>query len=392
MIGNLLRGNPAAVLGLASGQTPRAMYRELIREHRENGLSFRDVTTFNLDEYVGIEPGSPHSYRAYMQRELFDHVDIDTASTFLPECPPGADPRKVGPAYEAHIARVGGIDLQLLGVGVNGHIGFNEPASSLASRTRIKTLTRETIEANRPHFDDPAKQPQLAITMGIASIMDAREILLLATGESKADAVRELCGKQSLTASRGARAVLQIAPAEAMNAFAANSLLKTLEEMPEWGQIVLVASRPVLPTIMSRVQVIEFLPLSDADVARVLLSVGVSPAAVDQLAAISGGSVEQALRFRDAGVQKPTVMSYLDALQRHDRNALVALLPRWSPSAQTLLWRWINEVLCDWPRVFTKEELGVVHKIGVERFYRLIELLREGFSVDTIAYEMWRKK
>ena len=192
MIGNLLRGNPAAVLGLASGQTPRAMYRELIREHRENGLSFRDVTTFNLDEYVGIEPGSPHSYRAYMQRELFDHVDIDTASTFLPECPPGADPRKVGPAYEAHIARVGGIDLQLLGVGVNGHIGFNEPASSLASRTRIKTLTRETIEANRPHFDDPAKQPQLAITMGIASIMDAREILLLATGESKADAVREL--------------------------------------------------------------------------------------------------------------------------------------------------------------------------------------------------------
>ena len=192
IIGNLLRDNPAAVLGLASGQTPRAMYRELIREHRANGLSFRDVTTFNLDEYVGLEPGSPQSYRAYMQRELFEHVDIDPASTFLPECPPGADPRKVGPSYEAHIARLGGIDLQLLGVGVNGHIGFNEPASSLASRTRIKTLTRETIEANRQYFEDPSRQPQLAITMGIGSIMDARKILLLATGDSKADAVERL--------------------------------------------------------------------------------------------------------------------------------------------------------------------------------------------------------
>lgn len=192
MISRLLRDNPAAVLGLASGQTPRAMYRALIRAHQEDGLSFRDVTTFNLDEYVGLEPGSPQSYRAYMQRELFDHVDIDPANTFLPECPPGNDPRDVGPSYEAHIARLGGIDLQVLGVGVNGHIGFNEPASSLASRTRIKTLTRETLEANRQYFDDPAEQPQIAITMGIGSIMDAREILLLATGESKADAVHRL--------------------------------------------------------------------------------------------------------------------------------------------------------------------------------------------------------
>jgi len=192
MVSTLLRREPAAILGLATGQTPIAMYRELVREHRENGLSFRDVTTFNLDEYVGLEPGSPQSYRAYMHEELFDHVDIDFASTFLPECPPGTDPRSVGPAYEASIARRGGIDLQVLGVGGNGHIGFNEPASSLASRTRIKTLTRETIEANRKYFDDPASQPQLAITMGIATIMEAREILLLATGESKADAVHQL--------------------------------------------------------------------------------------------------------------------------------------------------------------------------------------------------------
>ena len=192
MIAGLLREKPAAVLGLASGQTPRAMYRELVREHRENDLSFGGVTSFNLDEYVGLEPGSPPSYRAYMQRELFDHVDIDPGNTFLPECPPGKDPRSVGPAYEALIAARGGIDLQILGVGGNGHIGFNEPASSLASRTRIKTLTRETIEANRPLFDDPSRQPQLAITMGIATIMEAREILLLATGENKAEVVRRL--------------------------------------------------------------------------------------------------------------------------------------------------------------------------------------------------------
>lgn len=192
ILGDLLRAKPRAVLGLASGSTPQAMYRELVREHRDNGLSFRGASTFNLDEYVGLAPDSPQSYRTYMQRELFDHVDIDAENTFLPECPPGVDPRDVGPAYEARIAACGGIDLQVLGIGRNGHIGFNEPASSLRSRTRVKTLTRETIEANRQYFDDPAGQPQLAVTMGIGTIMDAREILLLATGDSKAEAVRQL--------------------------------------------------------------------------------------------------------------------------------------------------------------------------------------------------------
>jgi glucosamine-6-phosphate deaminase len=192
ILADLLRRKPAAVLGLASGRTPRAMYRELVREHRDEGLSFAAVRTFNLDEYIGLEPDSPQSYRTYMQRELFDHVDIDRGNTFLPECPPGVDPRDVGPNYEARIAACGGIDLQVLGIGRNGHIGFNEPASSLRSRTRVKTLTRETIEANRKDFDDPAEQPQLAVTMGIGTIMDAREILLLATGDGKAEAVRQL--------------------------------------------------------------------------------------------------------------------------------------------------------------------------------------------------------
>lgn len=186
-----VRQKAGAVLGLASGSTPRAMYRQLIDDCREGRVSFREVTTFNLDEYLGLEPDDPQSYRAYMQREFFDHVDIDTRHTFLPACPEGEDPFTVGPAYEAMIIERGGIDLQVLGIGRNGHIGFNEPTSSLASRTRIKTLTRDTIEANRRYFDDPAKQPELAMTMGIGTIMDARCILLLATGEAKAEAVRQ---------------------------------------------------------------------------------------------------------------------------------------------------------------------------------------------------------
>jgi len=179
-----------AVLGLATGETPRAMYRELVAAHERGELSFAGATSFNLDEYLGLDPGSPQSYRSYMQRELFDHVDIDAANTFLPVCADGQHPDEVGPAYEAEIRRRGGIDLQILGIGRNGHIGFNEPASSLGSRTRVKTLTRETLASNRHHFGPGETQPELAITMGVATILDAYEILLLATGESKADAVR----------------------------------------------------------------------------------------------------------------------------------------------------------------------------------------------------------
>ncbi|MDH5500419.1 MAG: glucosamine-6-phosphate deaminase [Gammaproteobacteria bacterium] len=187
----VLQHRANAVFGLASGRTPLAMYKRLIDDSRAAGLSFRDVMTFNLDEYLGLRPGDAHSYRAYMQRELFDHIDIDPNNTFLPECRAGMDPLDVGPAYEALIRSRGGIDLQILGIGRNGHIGFNEPTSSLQSRTRIKTLSRETILANKELFDDAATQPQLAITMGIATIMDAGHIVLLATGEDKADAVRQ---------------------------------------------------------------------------------------------------------------------------------------------------------------------------------------------------------
>ena len=187
----LLMNKKAAVLGLATGRTPKAMYRQLVSNCRESSTSFREVTTFNLDEYLGVLPGDVQSYRSYMKRELFDDVDVDSANTYLPECGVDENPLDVGARYEATILEKGGIDLQVLGIGQNGHIGFNEPSSSLNSRTRIKTLTRETIESNRQYFDDPAVQPQLAITMGIATIMAARRILLLATGAAKAEAVRE---------------------------------------------------------------------------------------------------------------------------------------------------------------------------------------------------------
>lgn len=187
----VLQQKANAVFGLASGRTPLAMYKRLIADSRAAGLSFRNVTTFNLDEYLGLLPADAQSYRAYMQRELFDHIDIHPGNTFLPECGAEVDPLEVGPAYEALIRSCGGIDLQVLGIGRNGHIGFNEPTSSLRSRTRIKTLTRETIAANKQYFKDPATQPQLAITMGIATIMDAGHIVLLATGADKAEAVRQ---------------------------------------------------------------------------------------------------------------------------------------------------------------------------------------------------------
>jgi len=190
-IQNLLGTKPDAVLGLATGRTPLALYKKLVSACEKKMVSFRDATTFNLDEYIGVRPEDMQSYRSYMRRELFENIDIRPNNTFLPECVDGESPFDVGPRYEERIRAAGGIDLQVLGIGQNGHIGFNEPTSSLRSRTRIKTLTRETVANNRQYFDDPDSQPQLAITMGIATIMDAREILLLATGDEKAEAVQQ---------------------------------------------------------------------------------------------------------------------------------------------------------------------------------------------------------
>lgn len=189
LVGVLLKLRPDAVLGLATGSTPQALYRRLVTDYREGKISFKDVTTFNLDEYLGVAPDNPQSYRSYMNRELFDLIDIDKQNTFLPACKEDENPREVGQRYEEHIQSAGGINLQILGIGANGHIGFNEPSSSLGSRTRVKTLTQQTFHDNSRLFSSDEFQPTLAITMGITSIMEARKILLLATGAGKADAV-----------------------------------------------------------------------------------------------------------------------------------------------------------------------------------------------------------
>lgn len=189
LVVEMLNVKPGAVFGFATGGTPIALYRRLIARHREGALSFRRTTSFNLDEYLGISADNPQSYRSFMDREFFDHVDIDRNNTHVPGCAEDENPQNVGPRYEAMIREAGGIDLQILGIGQNGHIGFNEPSSSLVSRTRVKTLTERTLEDNSRLFAPGEFQPKLAITMGIGTIMEARSILLLATGENKAEAV-----------------------------------------------------------------------------------------------------------------------------------------------------------------------------------------------------------
>lgn len=187
----LIHRSPACVLGLPTGSTPLDLYGELVRRHREEGLSFSRVVTFNLDEYIGLHPHHPASYSAYMRQHLFDHVDMDPANVHLPDGN-AEDLQLACESYEELIREAGGIDLQILGIGSNGHIGFNEPGSSLGSRTRVKTLTRETLAANAPSFEHPDELPRQAITMGVGTILEARSCLLLALGEAKASAVRDM--------------------------------------------------------------------------------------------------------------------------------------------------------------------------------------------------------
>ncbi|SFD35670.1 glucosamine-6-phosphate deaminase [Tropicimonas isoalkanivorans] len=179
---------PDAVLGLATGGTMLPLYERLATLYSEGEVSFANVTSFNLDEYVGIAPAHPASYHSYMKEVLFSHVDIGESRTHLP-LGNSPDVQAEAERYEAAIAAAGGLSLQLLGIGQNGHIGFNEPTSSLGSRTRIKTLTESTRTANRQYFGPDETPPAYAITMGVGTILAARECLLLATGRAKAQAV-----------------------------------------------------------------------------------------------------------------------------------------------------------------------------------------------------------
>jgi glucosamine-6-phosphate deaminase len=188
-VAELVRRKPDCVLGLATGGTPLGTYRELIRLHREEGLDFSQVTTFNLDEYVGLAPSHPHSYRYFMQKNLFEHVNLDPARTHVPDGR-ALDFDAHCRQYEQRIRDAGGIDLQVLGVGSDGHIAFNEPGSSLGSRTRLKTLTGETVRDNARFFGSEEQVPRLAITMGVGTILESQRCLLVALGPGKASAIR----------------------------------------------------------------------------------------------------------------------------------------------------------------------------------------------------------
>jgi len=183
-----VREKPESVLGLATGGTPCKLYEMLARMHKAGVLDFSKVTTFNLDEYLGLDPSHPASYHRFMEENLFSHVNIARERIHIPDGLADDVPAHCL-AYEKLIGDAGGIDLQILGLGTDGHIGFNEPGSSLASRTRIKTLTERTRSDNGRYFVDAREVPDHVITMGLGSIMESRMCLLLAFGRGKAQAV-----------------------------------------------------------------------------------------------------------------------------------------------------------------------------------------------------------
>lgn len=182
---------PSLVLGLPTGRTPVAMYRELVRLHRRGRADFSRATTFNLDEFVGIAPDHPGSYRQFMTRHLFADVNLDPTQTHVPNGD-APNPRKEAARYEAAVAAIGGLDIAVLGIGANGHIGFNEPARSLPSRTSVVALKAASRTSNARDFGGKTRNvPTHAISMGMGTILSARHVILLATGSEKAEIVRK---------------------------------------------------------------------------------------------------------------------------------------------------------------------------------------------------------
>jgi len=212
LVADQVRHKPDSVLGLSTGNTPLATYTELIRMHRDDGLDFSNVTTFNLDEYFGLSREHPQSFYSEIHKNFLDHINVRSDRAHIPNGESKA-PAKTCSEYEDAILAAGGIDLQILGIGRTGHIGFNEPTSSLASRTRLKTLSDETINDNSKISGDI---PEVAITMGIGTILEAKKILLLAFGESKSNAVAKAiegpisssCSASALQMHRDVRFIL----------------------------------------------------------------------------------------------------------------------------------------------------------------------------------------
>ena len=181
---------PDSVLGLATGSSPIPLYQHLIRLYRAGAVSFAQATSFNLDEYVGISPNHPCSYRRFMREQLFDHVDMRPDAAHVPDGE-AENPAAFAAAYDWAIQRAGGIDIQVLGIGHNGHIGFNEPADQFIRACRVVNLTDSTIDANQRFFESRDQVPRQAISLGMSAILNARSVLLIATGEDKAGIIRE---------------------------------------------------------------------------------------------------------------------------------------------------------------------------------------------------------
>jgi len=187
-VAQVLNEKPNAVLGMATGSTPLGLYQELVRMHRNESLDFSQVTTFNLDEYVGLPVTHEQSYHYFMHENFFKHVNIPRQNIHIPSGTT-SNYRAFCQWYENRIKQCGGIDVQILGIGSDGHIAFNEPGSSLTSRTRLKTLAKPTIDDNARFFSSREQVPIYAITMGVGTIMEARKLVLMANGAKKADAI-----------------------------------------------------------------------------------------------------------------------------------------------------------------------------------------------------------
>lgn len=188
---DIIKNKPNAVLGLATGGSPIGMYKELIQMNKEGKVDFSQITTVNLDEYVGLSGDHNQSYRYFMNDNLFNHINIDKSKTFVPNGL-AENVEEECKSYDAKIAELGGTDVQLLGIGNNGHIAFNEPDNFLVAGTHLTGLTQSTIEANARFFDSIDEVPKTALTMGLGGIMKAKKIIVIASGEGKAEAVKEM--------------------------------------------------------------------------------------------------------------------------------------------------------------------------------------------------------
>lgn len=205
----VVRDAGPVVLGLATGSSPLTAYQELIRRHREEGLSFASARAFLLDEYVGLPADHEQSYHRFIRENFTAHIDIDDAAVVSPDGV-ASDPAAEAARYDHSIGEAGGVDLQILGIGSNGHIAFNEPGSSLASRTRPVVLTESTIADNARFFSSRDEVPQMALSQGLGTIREAEEIVLTATGENKAEAIAQMV--EGPISARWPASVLQLHP------------------------------------------------------------------------------------------------------------------------------------------------------------------------------------